>query len=414
MGIAAALTKLAPQYVSSERKSGYYRRETSGGRSRLPLVGGPALLVGMAVVGIAAESSHTLICLLAASGYFAGGLLDDLLKSRRGQGRSEIASLLFAAIGAGLSATVLLMVQRPTTVLAMANWVDQPVVLWAWYFALSLALTLGTGFSDGIDGLTAGLVLLTLLVLTLAGDDPLQSPALLLAAATFGFLLLNLPSRGGRRRLAIAYLGDSGALLLGGLLVPVAVITGFDLLLPLAAAMIVFEGASALLQAKLLVPLYRRSARLGGPDHATRPHNEFPLPFIATPLHHHLDLCGLGRFGAVLALWAGQLAFGALALAVVVSDGSAGLWMALGAVLALAAWLAISSLRPAQILIAEPEMGKFTVTLVHGRFRWLRVRGGQLTFDGPPPAIARQASGRPLNPLETQHIWSALAAGDKE
>src|SRR5258708_20558864 len=43
---------------------------------------------------------------------------------------------------------------------------------------------------------------------------------------------------------------------------------------------------------------------LASSNHQDVPHTEFPLPFLATPLHHHFDLIGWDRRRLVYGAWA--------------------------------------------------------------------------------------------------------------
>ncbi len=406
LALGALLRRLAPGFVSEERKVGNYSADVSG-RRRLPLVGGPALLIGIAATALAAGSETALLCLLAAAAFFVSGFADDLLKIRRGRGLGERASLITAVGSAAWASGWLLAIERSTGAFALANWVDNSVLLAGWYFALILAIVLGAGFSDGIDGLAAGLGLLGLAALAVVTAERFAAATVLFVGGAAGFLALNLPGRPDRRR-ALVYLGDSGALLMGALLAAAAIISGFDLLLPILAAVWILEGASSLVQAKLLVPLYRRFRFLGGRDHRTRPYQQFRLPFIATPLHHHLDVCGLGRLRTVLVLWALQIAFAGLAVASVAAMPA---WI--GALLAVAGagltWILIASLRPARI-ICEEIGGCRQLVLRHGRWRWLSIERARMPDPGDPASARDADRDRWLDPLAATQMWAQLRA----
>lgn len=79
-----------------------------------------------------------------------------------------------------------------------------------------------------------------------------------------------------------------------------------ELLLFMVGGAFVLEGLSAVVSARLLTPFFRN--RLQTLRFASRtefiPHTEFPLPFLATPLHHHFDLLGWDRRRLVYGAWA--------------------------------------------------------------------------------------------------------------
>ena len=92
-------------------------------------------------------------------------------------------------------------------------------------------------------------------------------------------------------------MGDSGALGLGGILAMVAILSRNEIPLLMIGAAFVLEGLSALMSAKVLTPFFRKRLQLlrfVNQDEFV-PHTEFPLPFLATPLHHHYDLLNIDR-----------------------------------------------------------------------------------------------------------------------
>jgi hypothetical protein len=101
-------------------------------------------------------------------------------------------------------------------------------------------------------------------------------------------------------------MGDSGALGLGGLIAMVAIFSRNETLLLIVGGAFVLEGLSALTQSRVLTPLFRKhlqTMRFASSKEFV-PHTEFPLPFLATPLHHHFDLLGWDRRRLVYGAWA--------------------------------------------------------------------------------------------------------------
>src|SRR6266702_2647513 len=110
------------------------------------------------------------------------------------------------------------------------------------------------------------------------------------------------------KRRAKIYMGDSGALGLGGILAMVAIFSRQEILLLMVGGAFVLEGLSALISAKVMARrIFRRRLqmlRFASSDQKNIPHTEFPLPFLATPLHHHFDLIGWDRRRLVYGAWA--------------------------------------------------------------------------------------------------------------
>lgn len=340
------------------------RRGKRGGIARsseLPLVGGAAMIVAIVLAVIITvillntiNFAHTPInfgqsqwellgVLLGATvAYGAVGFLDDWMKVHRGQGVSELTKLagvmvvsLFAAIG--LNRLV------PSARFAYAPYADIPGLgnllvhtHYAWLvFFVVLTITVGSttslavDFTDGLDGLAGGVLVsaaLAFAVIIVSQTAALsQTPAmnqttslnwpsvlimLAMVGALVGFLPFNWPSsyrangQGRGRRRARLIMGDTGSLALGGALALVAIITRLELLLIYIGGVFVLEGVSALISARILVKFFRQFLTLLRFGSARGfAHTEFPLPFLATPMHHHYELLNFDRQRLVYGAW---------------------------------------------------------------------------------------------------------------
>lgn len=385
LALVVALTPLAlalfPRFRSRESKPRSsqvaFGTRTS---SRLPLVGGPVLALAL-TVGAFIHPDAPLWPLAAVAGFFAFGLIDDLAKTLRGRGIGE--GLYFAVIVLLSIAATALILNRDfhdlgtLTPFALATHLgsDARLPLAIWYFVLILGTTLAAGFSDGMDGLTAGTATILMAGLWLAAGPVTGVWAGLTAAGAGGALVWNLPSRWSpsardRPRRARAYIGDSGALTLGAAMAVAAIVAGYDLLWPLIAAPLLLEGFSSLIQFKILVPLIRRLVDPRAQDGTPLPHQCFSLPLLAVPLHYHWELLGLDRRSIVLLFWVTSfLAAAAGVIAVHLSAATVPALILCGAV-GLAFWLSAMWLRPAFLHVDGDS-----VSLMHGRpFRLGRLR----------------------------------------
>jgi UDP-N-acetylmuramyl pentapeptide phosphotransferase/UDP-N-acetylglucosamine-1-phosphate transferase len=373
----AALTPVAlalfPRFRSRESKPRSsqvnFATRTS---SRLPLVGGPVMALAL-LIGVGFHPDAPLWPLVPVAGFFAFGLIDDLAKTLRGRGVGE--GLYFAVtVLLSLAAAILIVTRefhdlQTLTPFALATHLgtDAWLPLTIWYFVLILGTTLAAGFSDGMDGLTAGSATILMAGLWLAAGPITGVWAGLTAAGAGGALIWNLPSRWApsardRPRRARAYIGDSGALTLGAAMAVAAIVAGYDLLWPLIAAPLLLEGFSSLIQFKILIPLWRRLVDPRDSDGTPLPHQRFPLPLLAVPLHYHWEILGLDRRAIVLLFWVTTfLATTAGVIAVHVSSASA-LVLALCGAVGLAFWLSAMWLRPAFLQIEGDS-----VSVMHGR-----------------------------------------------
>ena len=356
---------LFPKFRSGEHKPGTHRPDLPlGGREiktiELPLVGGPSFILAIVMIGIGVayflqfsqdQWILLLIALGATLGYTLVGFIDDWGKVYRNSGLSEHAKFT-AVFLVGCTAAVLYFFLLPNigqesysiwkdlpilnTVLCVhpikgtpnaCSIAGNPISYYCWLIFLTIltgcvgsATSISVDFSDGLDGLAGGLVFsaslaMGIVVASLVGQEPkgmvLEVLALLGAGAILGYLPWNWPSawaarKGKAPRRAKIYMGDSGALGLGGLLAMIAIFSRNELLLLLIGGAFVLEGASAFISARVLTRIFRYRLKVlrFASSREFVPHTEFPLPFLATPLHHHFDLLGWDRRRLVYGAWA--------------------------------------------------------------------------------------------------------------
>lgn len=351
---------LFPKFRSGEFKPGPHRADMpalpASGREiktiELPLVGGPAFTIAMVITGIWAGYLFHLhndqwrllfIGLGATVGFMVVGFIDDWHKVHSNEGLSERAkfrSVLFVSMAAAFFYFWLLPAGRapysPYSDIIGALFKTLPFT-WLIFLMLMTGLigtvtSLSVDFSDGLDGLAGGLVFSAALAfgIIVTGFLDAKHPqgvvleilSLLCASAVLGFLPLNWPSswaarRGSARRLGKVYMGDSGALALGGILSMIAIFSRQEILLLLIGMAFVLEGLSALISARVLTRFFRKKLQIlrFANSHEFVPHTEFPLPFLATPLHHHFDLLGWNRRRLVYGAWALGAGFAILGVA---------------------------------------------------------------------------------------------------
>ena len=375
--------QLFPWFRSGERKAGNFRPDQSGGTgemqvvaptpgkhgrlrrpvrvrsSELPLVGGVAMLLAVTVASVAAglflhldtQSWELLaILLLTMLGLGLIGFLDDARKVYKGEGiteRQKGLGVVLVSLAAAIALNRLVTEGHLTARLAYSPYVQLPLLgsvlvhvhfAWIIFFLLLTVIVvsstaLAVDFADGMDGLCGGLLLSAALsyaiVLLDEGSSylwPLIIAMLALAGATAGYLPFNWPSsyRGGAnprgKRRAKLIMGDTGSLALGGLLALVAIVSRLELLLIIIGGAFVLEGISALVSARILVRFFRYFLFLErfqtGRGFA---HTEFPLPFLATPMHHHFELLSVDRKRLVYGAWLLGAGLGLLGVASVVA-----------------------------------------------------------------------------------------------
>lgn len=267
-------------------------------KASTPSMGGLLILSGWLVAVMCfADLGDPFVqaALLLAAGLTAIGVADDLVKAHsrhRGLG----GKVKFAAQTIVALAAVWLTdsANRSICLPALGT-----VALGSWFLPAAALVIVGSSnavnLADGLDGLAAGctaasaaaLAAAALATSAAASNSSLAGAGevvvgLALAGATLAFVWFN-------RQPARVFMGDSGALPLGGLLGLVAIGSGHMLLLPIVAAVFVAEAVSVILQVGWFRCTGRRLLR-------------------CAPLHHHFEFLGWPEARIVRAFWAASAA----------------------------------------------------------------------------------------------------------
>ncbi|MEO3783488.1 phospho-N-acetylmuramoyl-pentapeptide-transferase [Actinocorallia sp. B10E7] len=179
-----------------------------------------------------------------------------------------------------------------------------PYLFVLWALILIQGVSNGVNLTDGLDGLASGTVGLILAAYVIIGNwqfrqscaqalvpncyevrDPLDLAVVAAAVlgACFGFLWWNAPP-------AKIFMGDTGSLALGGVLVGLAITTRTQFLLAILGGMIVLITMSVILQVgwfKISGKLFDQPRRL----------------FKMAPLQHHFELSGWAETTIVVRFW---------------------------------------------------------------------------------------------------------------
>ncbi len=161
-----------------------------------------------------------------------------------------------------------------------------PVEIGLWYIPLFIFILVGTAnavnVTDGLDGLAGGLLVLAFggfgVLAYLSGLYVLAAFCGVAVGAIAAFLWHNVPP-------ALFYMGDTGALALGGALAVIAMMIDQTLVLPLVGFVFVLETLSVLIQ------LTSKRLRNG------------KKVFIAAPIHHHFEALDWGESKVTMRLW---------------------------------------------------------------------------------------------------------------
>ena len=262
--------------------------ESHQAKAGTPTMGGLLILVAVIGFSLAAnlvgrQSIGLPLAVMAALA--ALGFLDDLgsLQGRRQTALNKrVKFIAFVAIGIAAAFGLYEGLELSAANVPYAGRFD----IGAWYIPIAVGVIVltagGVAVTDGLDGLAAGTSAIAFGaygVIALIQDQTfLATFCFTVTGAALGFLWYNSNP-------AQIFMGDTGALALGGGLATAAFMTGQWLVLPLIGIVFVMEGASDFLQ----VGYYRLT---GG-----------KRMFRMAPLHHHFEKLGWGEPQVVQRFW---------------------------------------------------------------------------------------------------------------
>ncbi len=297
------------------------------GKGTTPTMGGIIILLATFVpVLLWARLTNRYVWLAMAVTAWMGviGFLDDYLKlkqkreGKKNEGlveRYKLAGQVLCGLGLG---TVLLLAPVSTlpgasTTLPFFKYVlIVPAFAWAAWLYIPWVTFILTGVSnavnltDGLDGLSSGLVAIAmltlgifayligrtdtsshLLIFYLSGAGELTIFCAAVVGACMGFLWYNAHP-------AQVFMGDTGSLALGGAVGAVALLLKSEFLLLFIGALFFAETASVIIQRTVFK--YRR--RKYGLEYAQK-----HRVFRRAPLHHHFEMAGWPETQVVIRFW---------------------------------------------------------------------------------------------------------------
>ena len=272
-----------------------------------PTMGGLLILVSLVISTLLwadLSNGYVWVVMLVTLAFGLLGFVDDYRKvsKRSVDGISGRGKLIFQFLVAGASVAWLMHLQSaPLTGAVAVPFFKEVLIQLGWFFiAFGAFVIVGASntvnLTDGLDGLAIVPVMIAaatfLLISYLVGNvrfaDYLQlhyvagtgELAVLLGAligAGLGFLWYNAPP-------AMVFMGDTGALSLGGILGSVAVATKHEIVLAIVGGLFVMEGLSVMIQVA--------SFKLTG-----------KRVFRMAPIHHHFEQLGWREPTIVIRFW---------------------------------------------------------------------------------------------------------------
>jgi phospho-N-acetylmuramoyl-pentapeptide-transferase len=282
-----------------------YAPEGHAAKQGTPTMGGVLILASLLLaILLVADLSNAYVLLTAAvvTGFGAIGAIDDYLKITQGKnaGLRARTKLLWQLTIAGIATTILYSRPEFEPILSVPFLKDPRPDLGLFYIPFATLVVVGASnavnLTDGLDGLAIGPVMTTaatyailaycaghakiadyLLITPVPGAGELTVVCAAMAMASLGFLWFNTYP-------AQMFMGDVGALALGGALGMVAVISKNELVLMIAGGVFVVEALSVIIQ---IGSIKLRGKRV----------------FRMAPIHHHFELKGWPEPLIIVRFW---------------------------------------------------------------------------------------------------------------
>ena len=227
------------------------------------------------------EKAVIVILMAAANG--AVGIVDDLtkFKNHRNEGLTASQKYLLQLLCAGLFLAALKLTGNLSTSL-MIPFVGVELELGILYYVLSILLITGiinsVNLTDGIDGLASTVTLAVGGFFAVAAFRLEMLPEAVMAGITMGaclgFLVYNFyPAR--------VFMGDTGSLFLGGLVIGMAYMIENPLIIILVGIIYICEAASVIIQVGYFKITHGKRF------------------FKMAPIHHHFEKCGWSELKVV-------------------------------------------------------------------------------------------------------------------
>ena len=252
-----------------------------------PTMGGIMMIISMILVVTGAYiylslnnqgnlANNLLPILMLTIGFGVIGFIDDfkklILKNTKGLKPSyKMLGLLIISVAYVIYLIYGLKIGTDTYIPIMKEYITIPIYLYIPFaIVVILATTNAINLTDGIDGLASSVSAIIITCLTVIGilfsHQEISVFGSCVIGAVLGFLMFNLHP-------AKVFMGDTGSLLLGGVISAMALYLKIPLLLIIIALVPVIETLSVIIQ----VAYFKKTGN---------------RVFKMTPIHHHFELSG--------------------------------------------------------------------------------------------------------------------------
>lgn len=268
------------------------------GKKGTPTMGGIMIIIGV-LVALAVSISQSLMSssgfaadlktpfklsmfiagLVMALGMGAIGFIDDYIKvvKKRNLGLTAKQKTFLQLLVSALYLMSLVLCGVKTTNIPFIGDISVTsgagVLFWPIALMFVYGFTNAVNLTDGLDGLASSVTLVAscalMLICAFFGINHGNITAAALAGACAGFLVWN-------SKPAKVFMGDTGSMFLGGMVVGISFSTGRPIILILVGIIYLVEAFSVMLQ----VAYYKKTKK---------------RIFKMAPIHHHFEMCGWGE-----------------------------------------------------------------------------------------------------------------------
>jgi phospho-N-acetylmuramoyl-pentapeptide-transferase len=258
----------------------------------IPTIGGLIFILPMILVTLyfAPKVPEIVPLLLVTLGFSAIGLVDDLIKvikknkdglnprqKTAGQFLVSTAFAFYVAFTPSLGTGMIIPFLGVDAVVELPIWLFIPLIIATMYLIVN-----SVNFTDGVDGLAAGVTLIVTVFFTIVAMvrnewDVVKLLCSITAGGCLGFLAFNsYPAK--------VIMGDTGSMALGGVVGAAAVVMKMPWILLVVGAIYAVESLSVFIQ---VTSFKMRGKRV----------------FKMAPLHHHFELSGWKETKVVTVFW---------------------------------------------------------------------------------------------------------------
>ncbi len=286
--------------LSFKQSVSEYALEDDKKKAGTPIMGGILFIIVPVIVTLIAfpqsiKDINIWIIILAFVGYGLIGFIDDYLIAvkKNNNGLSPLQKFTMQVI---LAVAFFFIYRIHGDLIITLPFSKTTVTLGWWYFLLVLFMFAGSSnavnLTDGMDGLSSGVTIIALIPYAIIACVQQKYTVLMfvlcLIGALLGYLYYN-------KKPARVFMGDTGALALGGVLAALAMVTKTELSLILIAGIPVIETLCVIIQQVSVRAVHKRV---------------FPY----TPIHYAFRIKGMPEVNIVRMFWVVEAIFACIGL----------------------------------------------------------------------------------------------------